>query len=82
MYHILFQVKILYVRNLMLSTTEEEIRHGFENGRLGIIERVKKMKDYAFVHFTDRSFALEVFLCSFSFCFQIEMLALQGIISE
>uniref|UniRef100_A0A914V8T6 RRM domain-containing protein n=1 Tax=Plectus sambesii TaxID=2011161 RepID=A0A914V8T6_9BILA len=52
-------VKILYVRNLMLSTTEEKIRTVFEDGQKGIVERVKKIKDYAFVHFTERAYAIE-----------------------
>lgn len=54
-----FQVKILYVRNLMLDTTEDTIREFFEkNIRSGSVERVKKLKDYAFVHFYDRQDAL------------------------
>lgn len=56
-----FQVKILYVRNLMLSTTEETIQK-FMNSQLGkenAVERVKKIKDYAFVHFKDRDDALQ-----------------------
>lgn len=44
-------VKVLYVRNLMLSTTEEQIKAEFEKIKEGMIERVKKMKDFAFVHF-------------------------------
>lgn len=43
----------------MLSTTEEKIRTVFEDGQKGIVERVKKIKDYAFVHFTERAFAIE-----------------------
>ncbi|XP_048730769.2 APOBEC1 complementation factor-like isoform X2 [Ostrea edulis] len=55
------KVKILYVRNLMLSTTEETIQR-FMNTKLGkenAVERVKKIKDYAFVHFKDRDDALQ-----------------------
>lgn len=55
------KVKILYVRNLMLSTTEETIQK-FMNSKLGkenAVERVKKIKDYAFVHFKDRDDALQ-----------------------
>ena len=49
----IFQVKVLYVRNLALCTTEQSLRELF--GSLGgTIERVKKMKDYAFVHFSTR----------------------------
>ena len=54
------QVKILYVRNLMLSTTEDTILSSFSKacGHDGGIERVKKLKDYAFVHFRDRDDAI------------------------
>ena len=56
----LLQVRILYVRNLMLSTTEELLEQTFVAavGRDGCIERVKKIKDYAFVHFRERPDAL------------------------
>ena len=47
-------VKILYVRNLMLSTSEEQIKNEFEKFKKGSVERVKKLKDYAFVHFKER----------------------------
>ncbi|NXP52250.1 A1CF factor, partial [Heliornis fulica] len=52
-------VKILYVRNLMLSTTEETIEKEFNNIKPGAVERVKKIKDYAFVHFNKREDAVE-----------------------
>lgn len=45
----------------MLSTTEETIQK-FMNSKLGkenAVERVKKIKDYAFVHFKDRDDALQ-----------------------
>ncbi|XP_074780394.1 APOBEC1 complementation factor isoform X1 [Athene noctua] len=51
-------VKILYVRNLMLSTTEETIEKEF-NIKPGAVERVKKIRDYAFVHFNKREYAVE-----------------------
>ncbi|XP_054688382.1 APOBEC1 complementation factor isoform X1 [Grus americana] len=51
-------VKILYVRNLMLSTTEETIEKEF-NIKPGAVERVKKIRDYAFVHFNKREDAVE-----------------------
>lgn len=74
---IMSKVKILYVRNLMLSTSEETIHRVFteaassgkgiakssdtetqkENKNDDVIERVKKLKDYAFVHFKDRDSA-------------------------
>lgn len=55
------KVKVLFVRNLMSITTEEQIRSVFESlidgcdG--GAVERVKKSKDYAFVHFSTREAA-------------------------
>nr|XP_056705767.1 APOBEC1 complementation factor [Euleptes europaea] len=52
-------VKILYVRNLMLSTTEETIEKEFSNVKPGSVERVKKIRDYAFVHFNNREEAVE-----------------------
>ncbi|XP_029101242.1 APOBEC1 complementation factor isoform X2 [Monodon monoceros] len=52
-------VKILYVRNLMLSTSEEMIEKEFNNIKPGAVERVKKIRDYAFVHFTNREDAVE-----------------------
>ncbi|KFW01197.1 PREDICTED: APOBEC1 complementation factor isoform X1 [Fulmarus glacialis] len=52
-------VKILYVRNLMLSTTEETIEKEFNNIKPGAVERVKKIRDYAFVHFNRREDAVE-----------------------
>lgn len=78
-------VKILYVRNLMLQTTEETIEKEFNSLRPGTrtqhdaavscessdvelvfrvrcvpgaVERVKKIRDYAFVHFTQREDAI------------------------
>ncbi|XP_069134051.1 APOBEC1 complementation factor-like isoform X1 [Argopecten irradians] len=55
------KVRILYVRNLMLNTTEETIQQYFSKacGNENSIERVKKMRDYAFVHFKDRNDALK-----------------------
>uniref|UniRef100_A0A2K5VBN2 APOBEC1 complementation factor n=3 Tax=Euarchontoglires TaxID=314146 RepID=A0A2K5VBN2_MACFA len=52
-------VKILYVRNLMLSTSEEMIEKEFNNIKPGAVERVKKIRDYAFVHFSNREDAVE-----------------------
>ncbi|MGH0115493.1 UNVERIFIED_CONTAM: hypothetical protein FKN15_024823 [Acipenser sinensis] len=51
-------VKILYVRNLMLSTAEETIENEFNSIKPGAVERVKKIRDYAFVHFTNREDAV------------------------
>ena len=50
-------VKILFVRNLMLSTSENTIRDLFNKMANNSVERVKKAKDYAFVHFATREAA-------------------------
>jgi len=50
-------VKILFVRNLMLSTTEATLRDLFNKLGNNAVERVKKAKDYAFVHFSSREAA-------------------------
>ncbi|XP_077310280.1 APOBEC1 complementation factor isoform X2 [Lithobates pipiens] len=52
-------VKILYVRNLMLTTAEETIEKEFNNIKPGAVERVKKIRDYAFVHFNNRNDAVD-----------------------
>lgn len=44
-----FKVKVLYARNLLLSTTEDTIEQVFS--KFGEVERVKKIKDYSFIHF-------------------------------
>lgn len=51
------KVKVLYVRNLSTNMTEEHIKSTFQ--QFGLVERVKKIKDYAFVHFEERRMALE-----------------------
>uniref|UniRef100_A0A2K6A3D7 RNA-binding protein 47 n=1 Tax=Mandrillus leucophaeus TaxID=9568 RepID=A0A2K6A3D7_MANLE len=51
-------VKILYVRNLMIETTEDTIKKSFGQFNPGCVERVKKIRDYAFVHFTSREDAV------------------------
>ncbi|XP_055382728.1 heterogeneous nuclear ribonucleoprotein R isoform X3 [Condylostylus longicornis] len=50
------KVKVLYVRNLTQDISEEKLKEQFEN--FGKVERVKKIKDYAFVHFEDRDNAV------------------------
>lgn len=45
-------VKVLYVRNLLIDTPEEVLRTHF--AKFGKVERIKKIRDYAFVHFVDR----------------------------
>lgn len=52
----LLQVKVIYVRNLMLSTTEAHLEETFS--AIAPVERVKKIRDYAFVHFQQREGAL------------------------
>ncbi|XP_060888026.1 probable RNA-binding protein 46 [Labrus mixtus] len=52
------RVRVLYVRNLMLNTTEETLRHEFSSFKPGSVERVKKLTDYAFVHYRCRDDAL------------------------
>lgn len=48
------KVTILYVRNLMMSTTEEKIKSVFSlEGQLNV-EKVKKLRDFAFVHYKTR----------------------------
>ncbi|KRZ04907.1 Heterogeneous nuclear ribonucleoprotein Q [Trichinella zimbabwensis] len=46
------KVKILYLRPLKDSVSEEELRVKFS--QYGTVERVKRIKDYAFVHFSER----------------------------
>ncbi|GIX74032.1 hypothetical protein CEXT_647062, partial [Caerostris extrusa] len=48
--------KILYARNLTADLTEEKLKEMFEE--FGKIERVKKIKDYAFIHFAERDSAV------------------------
>lgn len=48
----------LQVRNLMLSTTEETLFQEFSHFKPGSVERVKKLTDYAFVHYYCREDAL------------------------
>ena len=52
---------MLYVRNLTQDCTEEKLKECFE--QYGKIERVKKIKDYAFIHFEDRDNAIKVRNC-------------------
>lgn len=52
------KVKVLYVRNLTQDISEEKLKEAFEV--YGKVERVKKIKDYAFIHFEDRDNAVKV----------------------
>ncbi|XP_076466503.1 heterogeneous nuclear ribonucleoprotein Q-like isoform X1 [Babylonia areolata] len=51
------KVKVLYVRNLTSDVTEDQLKEKF--GAYGKVERVKKIKDYGFVHFEERDHALK-----------------------
>ncbi|CAH2991952.1 unnamed protein product [Chilo suppressalis] len=51
------RVKVLYVRNFLIRTTPETIQSVFENAIKNKIERVKKIYDYAFIHFYEREHA-------------------------
>ncbi|XP_069487866.1 RNA-binding protein 47 isoform X2 [Ambystoma mexicanum] len=55
-------VKILYVRNLMIETTEDALKKSFGQFNPGCVERVKKIRDYAFVHFTSRDDAVNAMI--------------------
>ncbi|GAV02107.1 hypothetical protein RvY_12711-2 [Ramazzottius varieornatus] len=49
------QVRIVYVRNLNVDTTEEDLyRAAVPALQNGVIEKVKKLTDYGFLHFQDR----------------------------
>lgn len=50
-------VKVLYVRGLLPDVTEENIKEKFEP--YGKLDRVRKLKDYAFVHFAERDEAMQ-----------------------
>jgi len=54
---IMSKVKVLYVKNLALKATEEIIKTTFS--KYGQVDRVKKIKDYAFVHFKEREDAMK-----------------------
>lgn len=49
---------MLYVRNLTQYCSEEKLKEAFE--QYGKVERVKRIKDYAFIHFEDRQEAITV----------------------
>ena len=59
---IMAKVKILFIRNLMGLTSEDQITKVFNKLSCGQVERVKKTKDYAFVHFTSREAAEKALL--------------------
>uniref|UniRef100_V9KJ96 Heterogeneous nuclear ribonucleoprotein Q-like protein n=2 Tax=Callorhinchus milii TaxID=7868 RepID=V9KJ96_CALMI len=54
---VMSKVKVLFVRNLGNSVTEEILEKTFS--QFGKLERVKKLKDYAFIHFDERDGAVK-----------------------
>jgi RNA recognition motif-containing protein len=67
-------VKVLYVRNLTQDCSEEKLKESFE--AFGKVERVKKIKDYAFIHFEDRDNAMTVciLMCNnYLHCYHFEI---------
>ncbi|XP_063757467.1 heterogeneous nuclear ribonucleoprotein Q-like isoform X3 [Eleginops maclovinus] len=54
---VMAKVKVLFVRNLAAGVTEELLETSF--GEFGKLERVKKLKDYAFIHFEERDGAVK-----------------------
>jgi len=54
---VMSKVKVLFLRNLAMHTSEAELSAIFEAISDGQVEKVKKAKDYAFVHFNTREAA-------------------------
>ncbi|KAM8847404.1 heterogeneous nuclear ribonucleoprotein Q-like isoform 1-T1 [Synchiropus picturatus] len=54
---VMAKVKVLFVRNLANGVSEELLEKSFS--QFGKLERVKKLKDYAFVHFEERDSAVK-----------------------
>uniref|UniRef100_A0AAX7VDJ0 RRM domain-containing protein n=1 Tax=Astatotilapia calliptera TaxID=8154 RepID=A0AAX7VDJ0_ASTCA len=54
---VMAKVKVLFVRNLASTVTEEILEKTFSQH--GKLERVKKLKDYAFIHFEERESAVK-----------------------
>lgn len=51
------KVKVIYIRNVSSEISEDDVKKKFDT--YGSIERVKKVKDYAFVHYNERESALK-----------------------
>ncbi|KAG1667440.1 APOBEC1 complementation factor [Nymphon striatum] len=51
---IMKKVTILYIRNLMLTTTEDQLKEHFSLGGAVTVEKVKKLRDFAFIHYKNR----------------------------
>ena len=66
-------MKVLYVTGLSNSATEEVLKDRFSP--YGIVDSVKKIKNYAFVHFQQREDALQVRINfnGFTLCFTDSM---------
>lgn len=47
-------MRVLYVRNLMVSTKEKELEELFDTVSDGGVEKVKILNDFAFIHFGSR----------------------------
>lgn len=58
------KVKVLYVRNLKEAVTEEQLKEMFS--AYGEVDRAKKIRDYAFIHFMEREPAIKVFFSAFA----------------
>jgi len=54
---IMSKVKVLYVKNLSAKSTEDNLKEMFV--KHGEVDRVKKIKDYAFIHFKERDDAMK-----------------------
>ncbi|XP_076155642.1 heterogeneous nuclear ribonucleoprotein Q-like isoform X3 [Alosa pseudoharengus] len=54
---VMAKVKVLFVRNLASTVTEDILEKTFT--QFGKLERVKKLKDYAFIHFEEREGAVK-----------------------
>jgi len=68
---------VLYVRNLTQEVTENRLKETFEVH--GSVERVKKIKDYAFIHFNDRGCALKVILNVILYQYMVKINVIFGI---
>lgn len=57
-------MKVLYVTGLSHTASEEVLKDRFSP--YGVVDSVKKIKNYAFVHFQQRDDALQVRICLLS----------------
>jgi len=65
------KVRVLYCRNLPKPVTENVLEETFE--KFGDVERVKKIKDFAFIHFANRDSALLALNSNISFGANVEI---------